>query len=278
MKLVCVTESHLTSEVSSSFVAIPKFTLLRNDVEGSVHKHGVCAYVHEDILVDNISSPASNVLMFQLLTYNVFIIIVYRPPSYNASQNEQLAILIENVTTGKECVVLGDFNLPNICWSSTDELPVASSVPPAEARFLDAVNSVGLVQWVTEPTYPRSGNTLDLLFTTEPDNIGKIEVLEPLPGCDHCPVLFEYLWEGEVPNKVEAQPSKHFAWHKGKYSHLCQELSRIDWDFELAFLNSSDAYDKFAGIVHKLTEESVPLRTAEGSRSGKPVWQKTLVG
>ena len=62
MKLVCVTESHLTSEVSSSFVAIPKFTLLRNDVEGSVHKHGVCAYVHEDILVDNISNPASNVL------------------------------------------------------------------------------------------------------------------------------------------------------------------------------------------------------------------------
>ena len=104
--------------------------------------------------------------------------------------------------------MLGDFNLPNICWSSTDELPVASSVPPAETRFLDAVNSVCLVQWVTEPTYPRSGNTLDLLFTTEPDYIGKIEVLEPLLGCDHCLFLFEYLWEGKVPKNVEAQPSK----------------------------------------------------------------------
>ena len=210
LKLVCVTESHLTSEVLSPFVAIPNFTLLRNDVEGTVHKHGVCAYVHEEILVDNVSYPANNVLMFRLLIFNVFIIIVYRPPSYNASQNEQLAILLENITTGKECVVLGDFNLPNVNWHSTDVLPDTSSVPPLEARFLDAFNSVGLVQWVTEPTYPRSGNTLDLLFTTEADCVGKVEVLEPLPGCDHCLVLFEYLWEGEGLSKAEAHHPKFF--------------------------------------------------------------------
>ena len=43
------------------------------------------------------------------------------------------------------------------------------------------MNSVGLIQWVTEPTYPKSGNILDLLFTTEPDHTGKGEIEQPLP-------------------------------------------------------------------------------------------------
>ena len=176
LQLVCVTESHLTSDILSSFIEIPHFMLLRNDVKGPVHKHGVSVYVSNDLPIDGISYPASNVLMFRLISCNIHIILVYRPPSY--SNSEQLASLLENITTGKESIVLGDFNLPNICWKNNEQ-PPTDSVTPTEVRFLEAVNSVGLTQWVTEPTYPRSGNTLDLIFTTEPDCMGKVEVHQP---------------------------------------------------------------------------------------------------
>ena len=68
--------------------------------------------------------------------------------------------------------------------------------------FLDVFTSCGLVQWVSEPTFSNSGNTLDLLLTTEKDRVGKVDIVEPLPACDHCPVLFDYVFEGDHVNKV----------------------------------------------------------------------------
>ena len=80
INLLCVTESHLTVDVLSAFVAIPHFRLISNDVLGSVHKHGVCVYIRDDLLTDNISFPTRNVLIFRLISYNLYIILVYRPP------------------------------------------------------------------------------------------------------------------------------------------------------------------------------------------------------
>ena len=90
-------------------------------------------------------------------------------------------------------------------------------------------------------------------------------------ACDHCPVLFEHLWEEKCPTKLRLSLPSILQGIKECIATR-QELSRTDWDFELAFLNSSDAYDKIASIIHKLTEESVPLRTGEASGSGKSVW------
>ena len=271
LQLVCVTESHLTHEVLSPFVKIPHFNLIRNDVKGTVHKHGVCTYVHENVLTDNVCFPLSNVLMFRLRSFNIHIILVYRPPSYDATQNEKLAVFLEGVTTGKECIILGDFNLPNIHWSTNEHIP-ACSVPPMENRFLEGFNSVGLVQWVTEPTYPSSGNTLDLLFTTQSDCMGKVEVVEPLPACDHCPVLFEYLCDSEDLHEVGSQVSKRLLWHKGKYSRMNDELSCINWDFELGELSSSEAYDRFVLLLQDLIKGCVP--TATEYASGKKPWKR----
>ena len=59
--------------------------------------------------------------------------------------------------------------------------------------FLDVFILLGLSQWVSEPTFPSSGNTLDLLLTTEHDRVGNVTVVEPLSASDHCPVLFQYV-------------------------------------------------------------------------------------
>ena len=271
LQLVCVTESHLTSEIMSSIVELPGFVLLRNDVKGQVHKHGVCAFIHEDLPFDSISYPASNVLMFRLIKCDLYIIIVYRPPSYRDSQNDQLALLPENITVGKEAILLGDFNLPNVCWRASDQLPTGS-VSSAENKFLEAVNSVGLIQWVTEPTYPKSGNILDLLFTTEPDCIGKVEIEQPLPACDHCPVIFEYLPSGDMIDEATVQRSQQLAWHKGNYTRLSKKLSNIDWDFEFAFLNVSEAYDRFIEKVTEVVKVCVPEKRV--SLPEKEKWKK----
>ena len=271
LQLMCVTESHLTSDIMSSIIEIPHFTLLRNDVKGLIQKHGVSAYVSKELPIDGISYPASNVLMFRLISFNIHIIIVYRPPSYSNSQNEQLASLLESVTTGKESILLGDFNLPNVCWKSGEQ-PSISSATPTEALFIEAVNSVGLTQWVTEPTYPRSGNTLDLIFTTESDCMGKVDIKQPLPACDHCPVVFEYIVDEALPCETRCQNSRQLAWHQGNYVRLRKKLSFVDWDFEFAYLSVSEAYIRFVSKVLDAAKQCVPEKRL--STSEKELWKK----
>lgn len=62
-----------------------------------------------------------------------------------------------------------------------------------ERTFLEMFDSLGLHQRISVPTYPTSGNILDLVLTTEPDCIASISVEAPLPGCDHCPVVLDYI-------------------------------------------------------------------------------------
>ena len=63
-----------------------------------------------------------------------------------------------------------------------------------ERAFLELFDSLGLQQWISVPTYPSSGNALDLVLTTEPDCIASVSVEAPLPVCDHCPVIFVYVY------------------------------------------------------------------------------------
>ena len=51
---------------------------------GLVGKHGVCAYVIKDIMVDNVSCPAEDTLLFRLAPHDVDFLCVYRPPSNDA--------------------------------------------------------------------------------------------------------------------------------------------------------------------------------------------------
>ena len=55
--VVGITETHLVSHIASSFISIPNYSLFRCDTVGSFPKHGVAAYVHNDIQVDQVSAP-----------------------------------------------------------------------------------------------------------------------------------------------------------------------------------------------------------------------------
>ena len=62
----------------------------------------------------------SNALLFRLAKYDMYFLIVYRPPSYTAAENETLALTLQELISGKEMIILGDFNLPNIEWTSQE--------------------------------------------------------------------------------------------------------------------------------------------------------------
>ena len=66
-------------------------------------------------------------------------------------------------------VVVGDFNFPDICWSTL------CSSSPSSTRFCDGVFDCNPTQLVTAPTHIM-GNILDLVLVSDADSISSLRV------------------------------------------------------------------------------------------------------
>lgn len=113
----------------------------------------------------------------------MYIVVVYRPLSYSHEESRSLIKYLSEVCAGREVLLVGDFNLPSIAWHPSEP---AHQVSSADRLFPELFISLGLTQWASEPTFPRSSSMLDLELTTETDRMGTVVAAPPPPGCDHC--------------------------------------------------------------------------------------------
>ena len=263
--VLLITESHLTPSISNATISIPGYEVLRND-SGSSSKHGVCAFVKDTLRFDEVDVSHTNCLSFRLTKLNIYVYVVYRPPSNSSEQNQALIDFLVDSCAEKEVVILGDFNLPSVTWK--DQRPCGSP-SLTEEKFLDAFSSLGLTQWISECTFPRSGNVLDLILTSEQDRIGTVQVQPPPPGCDHCSIHCEYLFDVEV--QQSSQQRLQILWHHGHYGHINNILSDIDWDFELAYMTAEEAFSRLLSILEPLIDQYVPR--ASHDRHNKVPWK-----
>ena len=264
--IFCITETHLLETMPSSFVAIPSYNIIRNDVQGLYAKHGVCMYIHEKIKFEKVDVSCPNVICVRLPELNIHVVGVYRSPSLTITENQILLDHLTQYCTEKEVLLLGDFNLPSLAW---DQAEPFRQVTATDRLFLEAFVLLGLTQWVREPTYPRSGNVLDLILTSESDRIGAVDVLPPLPGCDHCPITCHYIFGFSTSFN---QPFSHRKlWHKGNYKQISSCLAEIDWDFEFSYLDCQSAYSHFLDLLTPIVEAYVPV--ADELRVPRPPWK-----
>ena len=122
LSALAVCETLLTSEISSSYVAIPGFRFFRKDVLGIVRKHGVGLYIKDSLRVAPCDVEPPNVLSVLVEEWGVHLVVVYRPPSYSQRENEALLEFVAGYTVNKNVIILGDFNLPSLKWGSTEML------------------------------------------------------------------------------------------------------------------------------------------------------------
>ncbi len=190
-------------------------------------KHGVCLYIKNSLSYISLDFGISNVHAVHLVLLDCYIVVVYRPPSNSPDENTSLINFIVQFCVDKEVLVLGDFNLPAIDWSIEDAL--SQDYDPFTMSFTNCFNTIGLHQWIEFPTFFPSGNTLDLVLSSEADRISNVHDLCLLPGCGHIPILFDYhFMEDSAAGNGRRQDRR--AWFRGKYSIIDNHLSSFDWD------------------------------------------------
>ena len=70
-------------------------------------------------------------------------------------------------------------------------------------------------------------NILDLVFETEADKIGVVEIYPTLPRCHHCPVIFEYVLQQCVKGDVGQNGSLRL-WEKVAHDAVSWKLWSTD--------------------------------------------------
>ena len=254
-----VTESWLLPSIPDSFVIFDNFSIVRTDTRGQFAKHGVCFYIRRDLAYESIDVSCPNVNCVRLVKFNIFFLIIYRPPSNSLDSNLELAGFISNFCSDKEVVIVGDVNLPLICWSM--DYPLSNGVDGVSRMFMEVFAVVGLTQWVKEATFVPSGNILDLIFTTSDDRVAAIDILPPFPRCGHSPVLFHYNLRNDS-NLFDVRIFKR-AWWKGRYNVINRLIGNVDWDFEFSELSVDGMFGKFQEIIFPMIEAYVPLCSKE---------------
>ena len=254
--ILAIGETWLLPDVPDSLTNITGFSIERCDVLGTVKKHGVCLYISEKYKYVRVDVQCENVVVVHLFEFDVYVVVVYRPPSYSPAQNEDLLGFLDSFVFGREVVVLGDFNLSSLSWGDGDDVGVGAT--PRDLEFLNCFTSLGLTQHVSLPTFYPSGNTLDLALTTEHDRVCNVDVLPPLPSCQHCPILIGYLFQFEAEQTVVSHTERN--WHKGNYLRMERLFADVDWNLEFSGMDAGSMYERFLSIVLELVAVCVPLK------------------
>ena len=267
LSVVAICETWLVPSVSSSFVAVDGFQVVRGDGSDSIRKHGCCLYVADSLSFVPVEVDLLNVAVVFLTDLCVYVVAVYRPPSYTAVQDESLLLFLSEFCIAREVLLLGDFNLPSLNWGLENVLQ--GYIPPRELLFFDTFCSLGLNQWVKEGTFVDSNNILDLILSTEADRVGEVRVLEPFPRCHHCPVVCEYILQFNITENF-LNSSERILWSKGNYMRMSDNILAVDWDYEFDSKSLDECYTYFVHFMKELIDRFVPT----GAHASSPTWMK----
>ena len=264
--IFALTETWLVKDTPDSFVTIPGYNFVRPAIGGCVRKHGVGLYLRSNLDFVTVDTDVPNLLAVHVLEFDFFLVLVYRPPSNSVHDNDGLLAFLLEFCYGREVLVLGGFNLPTIQW--TDNLNMGTPCL-ADRGFLECFDSLGLTQWVMEPTYVPSGRTLDLVLTSESDRVGSMFLHPPFPGCGHVVVEFTYCFHMQH-NHLDADDTVRL-WHSGRYREINDYLGGVDWDVEFRLLDVEGMFGRFCSVLGALVDMYIPLRLGTPGRKPWPV-------
>ena len=156
--VIAIVETWLSPFISDNEILPTGFAIYCKDRKS--HGGGVLFTIHLSLPSCQLQSPPDlEVAAVQIgVKGNVVICVVYIPPtadkSYYLKQLDYLSFILDKYQT----LILGDFNFPDICWSTLSGQPISSRAICNLAFHHD------LSQLVNFPTHI-SGNTLDLILS-----------------------------------------------------------------------------------------------------------------
>merc|ERR1712055_205986 len=139
--------------------------------------------------ISNISHNKCEMIAIKIPNIQTINIVVYRPPDtksidFNIILDNIQGILKELKTPEPTVILSGDFNFPFVKWKrlqnsgcTWEYIPNTNATTDEKLQFEKLIricNNQCMIQVIEEPT--RGKNTLDLMFTNEPNLVTAVDV------------------------------------------------------------------------------------------------------
>ncbi|KAK4826884.1 hypothetical protein QYF61_012072 [Mycteria americana] len=186
--------------------------------------------------------------------------VCYRPPNQDEETDELFYKQLGEASRSLALVLVGDFNLPDVCWKYN------TAERKQSRRFLERVADNFLTQLVSEPT--REGAPLGLLFTNREGLVSHVMVGGCLGQSDH--EMIEFLIRGEAARGVSKIATLDF--RRADFGLFRRLVERVPWEAALMGKGVQEGWTFFKEEVLKAQEWAVP-RCQKTSRWGRrPAW------
>uniref|UniRef100_A0A1X7SRP6 Endonuclease/exonuclease/phosphatase domain-containing protein n=1 Tax=Amphimedon queenslandica TaxID=400682 RepID=A0A1X7SRP6_AMPQE len=200
------------------------------------------------------------------IPHPVVLCLVYLPPQASANEVQSLIDFLSDLISTHNVILLGDFNFPNIDWSSL------SSPSGPSLLFTEFAFRANLSQHITTPTH-LGGNILDLLFSQSPDSVIDVHVHKSQRlsnfSSDHFPITFS-IPHSTLKSTPNHSPSFYLDFAKCNYDAMADHL--LDIDFSVYF--SSNNIDYLWTFLKNILNDSIATFVPKVRRSSQkfPKW------
>jgi hypothetical protein len=212
------------------------------------------------------SPPDVEVILVEFCTCPpVLVCATYLPPNQSAAYHTKLLHFLNSLSSHNNLIILGDFNSPDINWSSL----TANS--PFSKSFCDFVFHHDLEQHINFPTH-NGGNILDIVLSKHSVSVFNVCLhSQNCPVSDHFPISFT------VPMSIKHfvhptsnLPTMFYDFSKADYSSICSFL--LEYDFSQLYQSTN--IESIWALLKEAIYQSISLFTPFVKQKSKvhPKW------
>src|SRR6266516_3110979 len=176
--------------------------------------------------------------------------VCYRQQSIPKEIEDNLFEVI-NIMASNFCIIMGDFNLPDIDWV---QMTAASN---KSESFLELIMDSFLYQSVLEPT--RGNNILDLVLSSDRAMVNDLKIQCPIANCDHNVINWNMKLQGDI-GVAEQKTEFSYNYDKGNYDCMKNKINNIDWDQLVMGDDIEKCWNSISYQLANLRDEYIPRR------------------
>ncbi|GAB0204752.1 hypothetical protein GRJ2_002940800 [Grus japonensis] len=175
---------------------------------------------------------------------DIMVGVCYRPAKQDEEADEILYKQLGEVSQSLVLFLVGNFNLPDICWKYN------TAERKQSRRFLECVEDNFLTQLVREPA--RASAPLDLLLANR-GLVGDVMVGSHHSGYE----MIEFLILGEVRRGVSRTATLDF--RRAEFGPFRSLIDRVPWEVVLRGKAVQEGWKLFKKEILKAQEQAVPM-------------------
>ena len=282
--IIALSETHLSGDILDVELNMKNFTLYRADRKERSHG-GVALYIKNELATDlevltKFSNKTTELLSVHIKKLDLVIINVYRPPNTSATDFRDVLDHIKTTVNNlpkptTEILLMGDFNLPHICWQTMNVIGGSAQDRWQAEEFLSIIKDSCLSQFIRDPT--RGRNILDLLLSNSPNIVHSYELTDTALT-DHRLLTVKAAINSTMrkENRTLRMGSACTSMTLSNLNFYCDtidwdsvktDLQLIDWNQALGVGNSGDMLVTLQEKCKEICEKHLPQKTHTNNRN-----------